>query len=144
MSAAFIPRQTENYLSVNWLEYFGENDLSAAVEQVQEIFRRMRAVMSRVSSPSGGRPADGLPQAVEQTFQPRHPFAQFSQTLFHAREPIFQALFARRDPILQAVDAPTHAQNESGQGHPDGNNGYELQGHARKLTQDTESCQRRM
>ena len=40
MSAAFIPRQTENYLSVNWLEYFGENDLSAAVEQVQEIFRR--------------------------------------------------------------------------------------------------------
>ena len=85
--------------------------------------------MSRVSRPSGGRPADGLPQAVEQTFQPRHPFAQFSQTLFHARGPIFQA-----------VDALTHAQNESGQGHPDGNDGYELQGHARKLTQDPESC----
>ena len=115
--------------------------------------------MSRVSRPSGGRPADGLPQAVEQTFQPRHPFAQFSQTLFysrepgaqvlfHGRDPIFQALFAGRDPIfqaiLQAVDAPTHAQNESGQGHPDGNNGYELQGHARKLTQDPEPNQSKM
>ena len=108
---------------------------------------------------SGGRPADGLPQAVEQTFQPRHPFAQFSQTLFHAREPGAQALFAGGDPILQtlfhghdpifqAVDAPTHTQNEPGQGHPDGNNGNEngseFQGHAKKLTQDPEPGQRRM
>ena len=39
MSAAFGLRQGEDYLSVNWLEYFGETDLSAAVERVREVFR---------------------------------------------------------------------------------------------------------
>ena len=39
MSAAFIPRRSEDYLSVNWLEYFGETDLNAAVERVREVFR---------------------------------------------------------------------------------------------------------
>ena len=39
MSAAFIPKQDEEYLSVNWLEYFGETDLGAAVERVREVFR---------------------------------------------------------------------------------------------------------
>ena len=39
LSAAFIPRQAEEYLSVNWLEYFGEIDLGAAVERVREVFR---------------------------------------------------------------------------------------------------------
>lgn len=40
MSAAFLPRQTEDYLSVNWLEYLSAANLSAAVDRVQEIFRR--------------------------------------------------------------------------------------------------------
>ena len=39
MSAAFIPRQSEDYLSVNWLEYFCETELNAAVERVREVFR---------------------------------------------------------------------------------------------------------
>lgn len=38
MSAAFIPRQDEDYLSINWLEYFGETELNAAVERVREVF----------------------------------------------------------------------------------------------------------
>ena len=38
MSAAFIPRQSEDYLSVNWLEYFGETELNAAIERVREVF----------------------------------------------------------------------------------------------------------
>ena len=33
------PRQGEEYLSVNWLEYFGETDSGAAVERVREVFR---------------------------------------------------------------------------------------------------------
>ena len=39
MSTAFIPRQNEDHLSVNWLEYFGETELNAAVERVREVFR---------------------------------------------------------------------------------------------------------
>ena len=39
LSAAFKPKQREGYLSVNWLEYFGETDLDAAVERVREVFR---------------------------------------------------------------------------------------------------------
>ena len=38
MFTAFIPRQDEDYLSVNWLEYFGETELNAAVERVREVF----------------------------------------------------------------------------------------------------------
>ena len=37
--AFFTPRQGEEYLSVNWLEYFGETNLPAAVERVREVFR---------------------------------------------------------------------------------------------------------
>ena len=39
LASAFIPRRGEEYLSVNWLEYFGESDLTAAVERVREVFR---------------------------------------------------------------------------------------------------------
>jgi hypothetical protein len=38
MFTAFIPRQDEDHLSVNWLEYFGETELNAAVERVREVF----------------------------------------------------------------------------------------------------------
>ena len=39
MASAFIPRRGEEYLSVNWLEYFSQGDLTAAVERVREAFR---------------------------------------------------------------------------------------------------------
>ena len=39
---AFELRKDEEYLSVNWLEYFGESDLNAAVERVQKAFRNKR------------------------------------------------------------------------------------------------------
>ena len=39
LPAAFLPRKGEKYLSVNWLEYFGEADLDDAIEQVREVFR---------------------------------------------------------------------------------------------------------
>ena len=39
MASAFIPRRGEEYLSVNWLEYFSQGDLIAAVERVREAFR---------------------------------------------------------------------------------------------------------
>lgn len=38
LAAAFELRQGEEHLSVNWLEYFSERDLSNAVEQVREAF----------------------------------------------------------------------------------------------------------
>ena len=39
MASAFGLRQGENYLSVNWLEYFHLTGLSAAVKKVREAFR---------------------------------------------------------------------------------------------------------
>lgn len=39
MASAFGLRQGEEYLSVNWLEYFHLTDLSPAVEKVREAFR---------------------------------------------------------------------------------------------------------
>ena len=39
MAAAFRPRQDEEYLSVNWLEYFSESDSTDAVQRVREVFR---------------------------------------------------------------------------------------------------------
>lgn len=39
MASAFGLRQGEEYLSVNWLEYFHLTDLSIAVEKVREAFR---------------------------------------------------------------------------------------------------------
>ena len=36
---AFELKKDEEYLSVNWLEYFGESDLNAAVERVRKAFR---------------------------------------------------------------------------------------------------------
>ena len=39
MANAFSLRQGENHLSVNWLEYFNETELNAAVERVREVFR---------------------------------------------------------------------------------------------------------
>ncbi len=58
MAAAFRPRPNEDYLSVNWLEYFRAPDLSAAVVMVREAF------VSIVSAQMGGSPclAWGLPR----------------------------------------------------------------------------------
>lgn len=39
MVNAFGLRQSEDHLSVNWLEYFDEIELNAAVERVREVFR---------------------------------------------------------------------------------------------------------
>ena len=39
LSAAFLPKQGEEYLSVNWLEYFRALDLTVAVDQVRHVFR---------------------------------------------------------------------------------------------------------
>lgn len=39
-AAAFEIRPAEEYLSVNWLEYFDTPDLRTAVERVRESFRR--------------------------------------------------------------------------------------------------------
>ena len=39
MVNAFSLRQGEDHLSVNWLEYFDETELNAAVERVREVFR---------------------------------------------------------------------------------------------------------
>ena len=39
LASAFGLRQGEEYLSVNWLEYFRLPELSAAVEKVREAFR---------------------------------------------------------------------------------------------------------
>ena len=41
-AAAFEMKPGEEYLSVNWLEYFETPDLGAAVERVREAFRRKR------------------------------------------------------------------------------------------------------
>ena len=35
---AFQPRVGEDYLSVNWLEFFGANDLATAVDEMREVF----------------------------------------------------------------------------------------------------------
>ena len=35
---AFQPRAGEGHLSVNWLEYFGNRDLTAAVDAMREVF----------------------------------------------------------------------------------------------------------
>lgn len=39
MVNAFSLRQGEDHLSVNWLEYFDETELNAAVERVRGVFR---------------------------------------------------------------------------------------------------------
>ena len=39
MVNAFSLRQGEDHLSVNWLEFFDETELKAAVERVREVFR---------------------------------------------------------------------------------------------------------
>ena len=41
-AAAFEMKPDEEYLSVNWLEYFDTPDLGAAVERVREAFRLKR------------------------------------------------------------------------------------------------------
>ncbi len=38
MAAAFEPKTGEEYLSVNWLEFFGAQDLKAAVDCVRDAF----------------------------------------------------------------------------------------------------------
>ena len=42
MASAFALRNEENYLSINWLEYFGEPNLSDAVQRVRAAFRNKR------------------------------------------------------------------------------------------------------
>ena len=39
MATAFKPRKDEQYLSVNWLEYFGTRVTSIAVQHVRDVFR---------------------------------------------------------------------------------------------------------
>ena len=39
LSAAFMPKRGEDYLSVNWLEYFGEPALDTAIDLVRQVFR---------------------------------------------------------------------------------------------------------
>ena len=39
LSAAFMPKRGEDYLSVNWLEYFGEPALDTAIDRVRQVFR---------------------------------------------------------------------------------------------------------
>ena len=46
-SSAFLPRQGEEYLSVNWLEFFGEPTLGAAVERIREVFSEKGYRVSR-------------------------------------------------------------------------------------------------
>ena len=47
MTAAFLPRPGEEYLSVNWLEYFGEATLDAAVERIRAVFSEKGYRVSR-------------------------------------------------------------------------------------------------
>ena len=44
---AFTLKRDEEYLSVNWLEYFNAPDISAAVERVREAFRNKRYQVRR-------------------------------------------------------------------------------------------------
>lgn len=70
LPAAFLPRRGEKYLSVNWLEYFGEADLGDAIEQVREVFRRKDYKVK-----SNGRFAVlevGAAQAVGDTLSIKH------------------------------------------------------------------------
>lgn len=46
-TAAFLPRSGEEYLSVNWLEYFGEVTLDAAVEGIRAVFSEKGYRVSR-------------------------------------------------------------------------------------------------
>lgn len=39
LTSAFRLKPGEDYLSVNWLEYFGSSGLAAAVERVRDVFR---------------------------------------------------------------------------------------------------------
>lgn len=39
MAVAFKPREDDQYLSVNWLEYFGVRESVAAVQHVRDVFR---------------------------------------------------------------------------------------------------------
>ena len=47
LSAAFMPRQGEEYLSANWLEYFGEPSLDSNIERVRTLFREKRSQILR-------------------------------------------------------------------------------------------------
>ena len=47
MSAAFIPRPSEEYLSVNWLEYFGEPTLDSAIDKVRAVFSKKGYTVAR-------------------------------------------------------------------------------------------------
>ena len=46
-TAAFLPRSGEEYLSVNWLEYFGEPTLVTAVERIRAVFSEKGYRVSR-------------------------------------------------------------------------------------------------
>ena len=39
MTSAFVLRDGEDFLSINWLEYFGDRDLSSATQCVRDAFR---------------------------------------------------------------------------------------------------------
>ena len=66
MSAAFIPRPSEEYLSVNWLEYFDEPTRDTAIERVRAVFsekgyrvsRNGRFAVMNVGAAKGAVPKD--------------------------------------------------------------------------------------
>lgn len=39
LTTAFLPKQGEEYLSVNWLEYFRDMNVTVAVDRVRDVFR---------------------------------------------------------------------------------------------------------
>ena len=66
MSAAFIPRLSEEYLSVNWLEYFGAPTLNTAIDKIRAAFsekgyrtaRNGRFAVINVGAAKGAVPKD--------------------------------------------------------------------------------------
>ncbi len=49
-ASAFMPKPEEDYLSVNWLEYFGKGNSTDAIEQVRKTFQSKNYQLKR-----GGR-----------------------------------------------------------------------------------------
>ena len=75
MFTAFIPRQDEDYLSVNWLEYFGETELSATVERVRGVFHSKGFTLrpnGRFAVLNVGAAKTGAHEAVKRTLSINH------------------------------------------------------------------------
>ena len=70
MAASFLPREDEEYLSVNWLEYLHQSDLLTALTLVRAAFRRKGfrlarsgrlAVLNASAIKTAGQEAAGRP-----------------------------------------------------------------------------------